>query len=173
MGTMLDTVGDPASTFKGLKFDAIAAYGNGSFANYKAARKEFPHLHVLQIDVKNEGIGNTGDFEAGDMAYEHAGAWAKGRMAAGIHRPVVYFSVSNYHAIIASLHAAGVKREDVRIWTAHYNGRPHLCSSACEAGMSHPADATQWGSPQAKGTLPAPYAGHNVDVSMTADDFFA
>lgn len=173
MGTMLDTVGDPAATFRGLKFDAIAAYGNGKFANYDAAHKEFPHLHVLKIDVKGEGIGNAGDFEAGDMAFANAGHWAKGRIAAGIHRPVVYFSVANYHAVIESLHAAGVNRADVRIWTAHYDGRPHLCSSACQPGMSHPADATQWGSPQAPGTLPAPFAGHNVDVSMTADDFFA
>ena len=86
MGTMLDTVGDPAQTFHGLPFDAVAAYGNGRFANFEAAKREFGHLHVLEVDVSGAGIGNAGDFETGDMAYAHAGAWAKGRFAAGVHR---------------------------------------------------------------------------------------
>lgn len=172
MGTMFDTVSDPKQTFAGLEVEAIAAYGNGNFANFKAAKKEFPHVHVLEIDVSGQSIGNAGDFEVGDMAISHAGSWAKGRIAAGVHRPVIYFSASNWTAIMASLHAAGLKRSDVRIWTAHYTGHPHLCSSACGFGITGHADATQWGSPQAGGTLPPPYAGRNIDVSMTAPNFF-
>jgi hypothetical protein len=174
MGTMLDTVDDPARTFSGLDVEAVAAYGNGKFANFKAAKKEFPGSHVLEIDVSGEGIGNTGDFEAGDMAYSHAGAWAKARLKAGVKRPVIYFSASNWQEVMGSLKAAGVDRKDVRIWTAHYTGRPHLCSPACKnLGITGRADATQWGSAQASGTLPKPYAGRNVDVSKTAPKFFA
>jgi hypothetical protein len=172
MGTMFDTVGDPKQTYSGLDVEAIAAYGNGSFANFKAAKKEFPHAHVLEIDVNGQGIGNAGDFEVGDMDFSHAGSWAKGRMEAGVHRPVIYFSVSNWEAIMHSLKGAGLKREDVRIWTAHYNGHAHLCSSDCGFGVTGHANATQWGSPQAHGTLPPPYTGRNLDVSMTSHDFF-
>jgi hypothetical protein len=171
MGTMFDTVGDPRSTFAGLEVEAVAAYGNGRFANYAQAKAEFPHVPILEIDVSGEGMGDAGDFEAGDMPYSEAGRWAAGRIKAGIHRPVIYFSVTNWPAVHESLEAAGLHRADVRVWTAHYTGRPHLCSSECGFGNdpSHHADATQWGTP---GYLPPPYAGRNIDVSMTAADFF-
>lgn len=168
MGTMFDTVGDPKATFSGFEVEAVAAYGNGRFANYAKAKAEFPHVPILEIDVSGEGIGNAGDFEAGDMPYAEAGRWAQGRIKAGVHRPVVYFSVGQWSAIHASLEAAGVKRGDVRLWTAHYTGEPHLCSSACGLGDAH-ADATQWGTP---GHLPHPYEGRNIDVSETAPNFF-
>lgn len=172
MGTMFDTVGDPARTFAGLTVEAIAAYGNGKFANFTAAKAEFPHHHVLEIDVSGQGIGNAGDFEAGDMNPAHAGSWAKGRRAAGIRRPVLYFSVSNWETVMHSLRDAGLARGEVRIWTAHYTGRAHLCSSACGFGVSGTADATQWGSSDSPGTLKAPFAGRNIDVSMTSERFF-
>ena len=116
MGTMFDTADDPGPTFHGLAVDAVAAYGNGSFANHAKAVAAFPNAHVLKIDVKGEHIGNAGDFEPGDMAIEHADPWAKQRVIAGIHRPVIYFSVSKWPAIMQSLQAAGLYRKR----------RPHL-----------------------------------------------
>jgi hypothetical protein len=169
MTTMLDTVGDPRATFEGLKVEAVAAYGNGRYENYAKAKAEFPHVPALEIDVSGQGIGDAGDFENGDMPYSEAGRWAAGRMRAGVKRPVIYFSVGDWSAVHASLEAAGVKRSEVRLWTAHYTGHPHLCSSECGlAGET--ADATQWGTP---GHLPPPYEGRDVDVSETAADFFA
>ncbi len=172
MGTMFDTTDDPRRTFAGLTVEAVAAYGNGKYANYRVAKVEFPHVPVLEIDVLGRSIGDTGDFEAGDMPYSEAGSWAKGRIYAGVRRPVVYFSVSNWQAIMRSLRAAGLARSDVRTWTAHYTGKPHLCSSACGFGVTGVADATQWGSSDAPGTLPPHYAGRNMDVSMTDAHFF-
>lgn len=173
MGTMLDTADDnPGRTFSGLKMDAVAAYGNGSFANFKAAKKAFPDTHVLEVDVNGQGIGNVGDFEPGDMHPSKAGAWAKGRIAAGVHRPVIYFSASNWQEVMRSLKAAGLGRKDVRIWTAHFNGKAHLCSPACKnLGITGKADATQWGSADAPGTLPPRFAGRNLDVSKTSPSF--
>ena len=165
---MFDTVGDPKATFHGLKVEAIAAYGNGRYANYEKAKAEFPHVPVLEIDVSGQGIGNAGDFEAGDMAYGNAGRWAEGRIKAGVHRPVVYFSVSNWKQVHEALEAAGIHMKDVRLWTAHYTGRPHLCSSECGFEPGH-ADATQWGT---TGHLPPEYEGRNIDVSETAPGFF-
>lgn len=169
MGTMFDTIGDPAATFHGLTVDQVAAYGNGRYANYSKAKEEFPHAHVLEIDVSGQGIGNAGDFEQFDMAYSEAGSWAKRRIEAGIHRPVIYFSVGNSNGVLESLKAAGVAREHVRIWTAHYTGEPHLCSQHC--GFPGTADATQWATSGPPSSLPHEYAGRNIDISMTADNF--
>lgn len=170
---MLDTARpDAAQEFKGLTFDAIAAYGNGRYANYEAARRDFPRLHLLEIDVTGAGIGNAGDFEKGDMQYEHAGPWAKERIAAGVCRPVVYFSASNWGEVMRSLEEAGVARSEVRIWTAHYTGKEHRCSSGCRFGITGTADATQWGSSDYPQTLPNVYVQRVVDVSQTADDFW-
>jgi hypothetical protein len=173
MGTMFDTSGDPAESFRGLDVESVAAYGNGRYTNYPAAKREFPNVPVLELDVKGEGIGHGGDFESGDMPASEAGSWAKKRIAAGVHRPVIYFQVSSWEPIMASLRAAGLEREHVRIWTAHYDGRPHLCSSACGYGVTGEADATQWGSADYPSTLPAPYKGHHLDVSETAPSFHA
>ena len=171
MGTMFDTVGNPAQTFHGLDVQAVAAYGNGRFANYKEAKTEYPHIPVLEVDVNGQGIGNAGDFENGDMPYSEAGPWAKRDMQAGIKRPVIYFSVSQWPAVKQSLEHAGVKIEDVRIWTAHYTGKQHLCGPACGFGTKpgEHANATQWADP---GVLPAPYKGRNIDVSETDPTFF-
>lgn len=169
---MFDTVNDPKSTFAGLTVEAIAAYGNGKFANFAAAKREFPQVPVLQVDVSGQGIGDTGDFEPGDMSYSRAGSWAKERINAGVTRPVIYFSASHWGEIMASLAGAGLKRRDVRIWTAHYTGHAHLCSSACGFGIKGAADATQWGSQQEPGSLRPPYKDRVIDVSLTTPDFF-
>lgn len=173
MGIMLDTANDPRKTFAGLKFDAVAAYGNGDYANFKAAKKQFPDVHVLEIDVMGEGVGNVGDFESGAMAYAKAGKWAKKRIEAGVRRPVIYFSAAFWGEIMQSLKAAGLTRKDVRIWTAHYTGKEHICSPKCGLGITGKADATQWGSPPPIGKLPPPYEGHHLDVSKTGPGFFA
>jgi hypothetical protein len=170
---MYDTADDPGQVFHGLQVDAVAAYGNGHYANYDAAKKEFPHAHILKIDVSGQGIGNAGDFEAGDMNPAHAGSWAKGRIDAGIHRPVIYFSAGNWETVMSSLKQAGLSRGHVRIWTAHYTGKEHICSPACGMGINGHADATQWathGPPS--NSLPHNLASRNLDISMTADNFF-
>jgi hypothetical protein len=174
MGTMFDTTDPhPASALSGLDVEAVAAYADGLYANAGAVRQEFPRAHLLEVDVSGAGVGDAGDFERGDMVYADAGGWAKRRIAAGVHRPVVYFQVSAWDEVMQSLRAAGLTRADVRVWTAHYTGRPHLCSSACEPGIDGHADATQWGSPQAPGTLRDQFAGRNIDVSLLDDDFWA
>ena len=172
IGTMFDTADDPGVVFHGLVVEAVAAYGNGKFANHDRARAGFPHAQLLTIDVNGQHIGDAGDFEPGCMAITDAGAWAKDRIGAGVHRPVVYFAVSNWAAIVRSLRQAGLSRRDVRMWTAHYNGKSHLCSSACGFGVTGAADATQWASPSARGTLPREYDGRNMDVSVTAGTFW-
>jgi hypothetical protein len=174
MSTMFDTVDDPARTFAGLQVEAVAAYANGRYANASQAQREFPHAHHLEVDVSGQGVGNTGDFEAGDMPYAEAGAWAAKRIAAGVHRPVVYFQVSAARAVMAALEAAHLTRAQVRLWTAHYTGRPHLCGAGCGFTWPGEADATQWGSSgPGAGTLPPEYHGRDLDVSLTCATFWS
>ncbi len=174
MGTMFDTVDDPGQTFRGLTVEAVAAYANGRFANVAKAKAEFPHAHLLEVDVSGQGVGNAGDFEIGDMPYTEAGAWAKRRLAAGVKRPVVYFQVSSSRAVMQALEAVHVTRGEVRLWTAHYTGHPHLCSAACGFSWPGEADATQWGSSgPGHGTLPSEYGHRNLDVSMTSAAFWS
>ena len=172
MGTMFDTTDDPATVLAGLQVEAVAGYANGKFANYGAAARGFPKVHLLEVDVIGQQVGNAGDFEAGDMPYSEAGRWAKARLSQGVARPVVYFQVSNWGAVMQSLAGAGVSRNEVRLWTAHYTGQPHICSSACGYGVTGAADATQWASADATGTVPSAYGKRNIDVSITADDFW-
>jgi hypothetical protein len=172
MGTMFDTAGDVERNLRGLSVDAVAAYGNGAYRNFPAAQEAFPRAHLLEIDVSGAGIGDAGDFERGDMPCAGAGVWAKRRLQAGVARPVVYFSVSNWEGVMQSLRAEGVSRERVRLWTAHYDGRAHRCSDACGFGVTGTADATQWGSSDFPNTLPREYDGRVLDVSMTAEDFW-
>lgn len=56
MGTMFDTTDDPATTLVGLQVEAIAAYANGKFANYGAAAREFPSVHLLEVDVNGQQV---------------------------------------------------------------------------------------------------------------------
>jgi Putative peptidoglycan binding domain len=172
MGTMFDTSDNPATTFAGLQVEAVAAYANGRYANYTAAAQAFPAAHLLEIDVAGQRVGNAGDFEKGDMPYSEVGPWASARLSHGVGRPVIYFQVSSWEPVSQSLKSAGVSRSQVRLWTAHYNGQPHLCSSACGFGLEQAVDATQWASPQAAGTVPSMYGRRNIDVSLTANDFW-
>ncbi len=172
MGTMFDTSDNPATTLAGLQVEAVAAYANGRYANYTAAAQAFPAAHLLEIDVAGQRVGNAGDFEQGDMPYSEVGPWASARLSHGVVFPVIYFQVSSWAPVMQSLASARVSRSQVRLWTAHYNGQPHLCSSACGFGVEQAVDATQWASPQAAGTVPSTYGSRNIDVSLTADDFW-
>jgi hypothetical protein len=169
---MFDTSDDPATTLAGLQVEAVAAYANGRYANYTAAARAFPAAKLLEIDVAGQRVGNAGDFEQGDMPYSEVGPWASARLSQGVVRPVIYFQASSWAPVMQSLASAGVLRSQVRLWTAHYNGQPHLCSSACGFGVEQAVDATQWASPQAAGTVPSMYGSRNIDVSLTADDFW-
>lgn len=169
---MFDTSDDPATVLAGLQVEAVAAYANGRYANYTAAARAFPTAHLLEIDVAGQRVGNAGDFEQGDMPYSEVGPWASARLSQGVVRPVIYFQVSSWAPVMQSLASAGVSRTQVRLWTAHYNGQPHLCSPACGFGVEQAVDATQWASPQAAGTVPSTFGSRNIDVSLTADAFW-
>ncbi len=121
---------------------AVAAYKDGAYANVDEARKRFPHARIVSIAVFASHVGEALDIETGDASPSQAAAWVKRQQKRGVKRPIVYANLSTMPVVLKALRAAGISRTDVRVWTAHYTGRPHLCGKGC--GLGTTADATQW-----------------------------
>jgi hypothetical protein len=70
--------------------------------------------------------------------------------------------------IVAALDGVGLKRADVRLWSAHYIGA-HICSPRCWGPLGN----TAWGSISADGTQFTDTAdGRSLDESELNGDFF-
>jgi hypothetical protein len=144
---------------------AVAGYTAGSWPTYPTLLKSFPHAHVLSIAIGSGYDADCLDVEPGDATPAVAAAWVKRQLLRGVKRPVVYTSVSGMDSLLATLAAAGIKRSQVRVWTAHYTFSAHLCGPrSCGQLRSTTADATQW-------TDKA--LGRNLDESLLAPGFFA
>lgn len=143
---------------------AVAGYVNGRYKTFPKLVKDFPHAHKLSIAVSSAADAECLDVEQGDATNDVAAAWVKRQEARGVKRPVVYTSVSNAPSLLRVLDKAGVKRSDIRLWTAHYTFKSHLCNSKCWPGFTGKADATQW-------TDKA--LGRNLDASICSPGFFS
>lgn len=141
---------------------AVAGYVAGHFPTFPVLEREFPHARRLSIAVASTQDADCLDVEPGDSRPELAPGWVKRQHARGVHRPVVYASRDAMPAVIHALQATGIKRADVRLWSAHFTGHAHLCSPAC--GATFHADATQWTNRS---------LGRNLDESLCHPDFFA
>lgn len=143
---------------------AVAGYTSGHWPTYPQLAKRWPHAHRLSIAVTASHDADCLDVEPGDATPGQAAAWVKRQHARGIRRPVVYTSVSSAQNLIGRLSAAGIKRDQYRLWTAHYTHKAHRCSKACGYGLQSTADATQW-------TDKA--LGRNLDESLCGPGFFS
>jgi hypothetical protein len=148
------------SQFAGLTMDAAAGYVDGAWPTFRILGRHVPPgTKLVSISV----FGNPADcidVEPGDATNNQGAAWARGRIDGGHWKPIVYTSASNVAAMTNALHAAGVRRDQVRLWSAHYTTR-HICSpSVC--GFPQ-ADGTQW-TDQAH--------GRNLDQSELENSFF-
>ena len=142
---------------------AVAGYVGGFWPTYKTLALEFPNAKLLSIAVNARQDAECLDVEQGDARPDQAAAWVKRQKGLGVKTPVVYCSVSQAGLLLRTLAKAGISRADVRLWTAHYTFKPHLCSSSCGFGDIK-ADATQW-------TDRA--LGRNLDQSLCSPGFFA
>jgi len=143
--------------------DAYGAYVDGNWPTYPAVKTRFPGVPVLSIAVSPAADAECCDCESGDLTPGQVPAWVRRQLTRGVTRPVVYCSASIAGAVLRDLATAGVKREQVRLWSAHYAGK-HICGPGV---CSYPqADGTQWrdSAPGANGSL--------VDESLLADSFF-
>lgn len=141
---------------------AVAGYVGGRWPTYEQLAREFPRAHKLSIAINAGEDAECLDIENGDATPEEAPAWFQRQEKRGVHRPVLYGSLSVMGQVVGHMTNAGIERKRYRVWTAHYTGVAHLCGP--HEGLSTEADATQW-------TDKA--LGQNLDESITASDFFA
>ena len=141
---------------------AVAGYVGGYWPTFPTLQLEWPHAHRLSIAVNDRQDAECLDVEQGDAAPDQAPAWVKRQIGRGVWRPVVYASVSQMPSVLRALARDGVSRSEIRVWTAHYTDKQHLCSKRCGFGTLN-ADATQY-------TNHA--LGRNLDASVCAASFF-
>lgn len=144
--------------------EAVAGYVDGRWKTYNELLKHFPKAHHLSIAVFAQDDATCCDCEKGDLTADQVPDWVKRQKARGVKRPVVYASLSEMAGILVRLQAAGIPRREVRIWTAHYSYKSHICTKNCGYGLGTTADATQW-------TDRA--LGRNLDQSLCKGSFFA
>jgi hypothetical protein len=142
---------------------AVAGYVNGHFVTFPSLEQRFPSAHRMSIAVSSAADAECLDVEPGDATNEVAPAWVKRQIQRGVKRPVIYTSLSNAASLLHALAGAGIKRGDIRLWTAHYTFKPHRCTPACGFGFNTTADATQWTNHS---------LGRNLDESLCDDSFF-
>jgi hypothetical protein len=123
---------------------AVAGYVGGNWATWFAIPRFFPHAKRTSIAVNASEDADFLDVERGDATIQQAPAWFKRQRARGKKRPGFYVSVANARALLQELKAAGIRRREIKLWTAHYTGKPHRCSPLCRFGFWAIADATQW-----------------------------
>jgi hypothetical protein len=116
--------------------------------------QRFPHAHRLSIAVNASEDADCLDVETGDATPAEAPAWFHRQIKLGKKLPCLYANTSTMPAVITALAAAGIQRNQYRVWTAHYTGVPHI-----EPG----SDATQWYDKA---------LGRNLDISWCKDTFF-
>ena len=142
------------------KHQADAGYVGGSWPTYSTLVRDFPKAKHLSIAVSAPEDAECLDIETGDATPDEAPAWVRRQH---ITRPVVYSSVSGMAGTVGVLDGAGIHRAEVRVWTAHYTGTPHICGPGTCGQLPFDADATQWTSAA---------LGRNLDASQLRPDFF-
>lgn len=142
---------------------AVAGYVNGKWPTFKEIPTRFPHAKHLSIAVSADADADCLDVEKFDAVPAQAPAWVRRQKARGVNKPAVYCSVSDAKTVLDVLEASGIKRSEVRLWTAHYTSTPHRCSKACGFGMPTTADATQYTDR---------FHGKNLDASLLSETFF-
>jgi hypothetical protein len=162
MLTMRDSV-TPADLPVGA--DCYAGYVNGRYANLAAIEALFPTTPIVSIAVTARVRANMLDIEKGDADPDDFPTWASNEIQLGAWRPAGYASLSVWPEILADCARASIRREQIRIVTAHYTGKAHICGPT-NCGASFTADGTQWADH-------GPLGNGHYDQSLLQDNFFA
>lgn len=142
---------------------AVAGYVGGNWVTIPRLQQLYPDAKKLTIAVNASEDAECLDIENGDATPDEAAAWVKRQHARGVKRPAVYCSLAIAWTVWWKLRRAGIKRKQVRIFTAHYTYKPHRCSPLCHFGFWTKADATQFTDKS---------MGRNLDASLCAPNFF-
>lgn len=155
MITMLDTV-DPGviGRLASTSPTAVAGYDDGLYNDIAQLEREYPAHHHLSICVFAWDNGDCLDIENGDATPAEAPGWVRRQHARGESRPCLYANESTMPAVKFHLDQAGIPRQSVRLWVAHYDGIAEV-----PAGYDAKQYSDHW-------------HNRNVDVSVCLDDFF-
>lgn len=149
-----------------MGFAAYLGYCDGRWPTAPRLPALFPGAKIVSLTVTGATDNADGcDQETGDLGPSSAAMWLKHQLLSGRQRPVLYASRDSVPLTLSILAPLGVGRSQLRILSAHYTGKPHICSPAA-CGASFTADGTQWTS-QYPGL-----SGSRIDMSCLADDFF-
>ncbi len=135
-------------------FDLLAGYENGLYPSASGLRARFPHATVVTIDVLNQpGTAQVLDIEKGDATPDEAPAWFDASIRAGVDRPTLYFSSSDFPAIVRAM-----GRRSYDAWVASYGVShcPIMSDAACRVVAWQKIDH-------------GPH-GENIDISEVYDD---
>ena len=158
---------------------AYLGYTDGTWPTALRLAAMFPGAHIVGLTVTGgQSVAADGiDCEPGNPNAEDAADWVARKLAVQPgSRPIAYASMEGQPGygmpdVIAALSRLGIGRSRVRLLSAHYTGRAHICSPfTCRTSAGQPigfaADGTQW-------TSEFPGAdGSKIDMSLLADDFF-
>ena len=159
-------------------YPAYLGYADGEWQTVPRLRELFPGAHIVGLTVFGGPLSADGvDCEPGNVGAAGAADWVARKLAAEPgSRPIVYASVQGQPgygipAVLAELARIGIGRPRVRLLSAHYTGKAHICSPfTCRTSAGQPigftADGTQY-------TNMFPGAdGSKIDMSLLAGDFF-
>lgn len=168
------------STDTGLiprKTRAVALYLDGHFRNWTLPwLLRFRRANKLSMTVWGNIKAQLADCEPGNLDAVETAQWVRAKLHVKPRsRPVVYGSRDlvisggrryGIPAILEELAAIGIRREQIRIGSAHYGHGPHICSPT-SCGAAFTANGTQWTNRAIIGGVAL-----NVDEWLLEDDFF-
>lgn len=147
--------------------DAYLGYAGGDWPTFTELQKRFPHAHLLNMAIAADEDATGCDMEARDLTVAEVPGWVRRQQARKVWRPVVYASASRMGDCVLALTAAGIRRAQVRLLSAHYESGKHICGpKTCKTRNCPPCDGTQWrdDAPGLNGT--------KIDESVLLADFF-
>jgi len=107
---------------------AVAGYVNGIFHTFPALKQAFPNARKISIAVTSSVDAHVLDIEAGNASNADAPSWYRRHDHKRYGKAIFYTSAGNVAALVSTLSAAGIKRKQYIIWSAHYTDSRHVCS---------------------------------------------
>lgn len=126
---------------------AAAFYVDGRYANEDAVKGQAPHARYTSIAVFASGVADCLDIEPGNADISEAAEWfRKMKKLRPGRKPIFYIGAANADALVSALAAAGIKRHEYILWTAHYGAGKHFCGegSCPYARSAGKVEATQF-----------------------------
>src|SRR5581483_3977245 len=108
-----------------------AGYVSGRWPDIGTIRQRFPHARTLSIAIDAAHDADALDIETGDATTADAAAWYERQRARGVTRPCLYASADLMQRnVVPLIEASGIARSAVRLWSAHYSYKAHICGPA-------------------------------------------